>query len=1108
MGAETWAVRASVAADSIGVGPSGDADVDGLLVGSRWNATTLSYSFPTAVSQYDYPFDPADSFRAFNAAEKLAVEAMLAQVEGFTNLVLVRAATPGGGDLRFGSGETGYAGYAYYPGIGSGGDVWISDHHMEFGDLGPGGSLNVTILHEIGHALGLKHGHEFPALTPEHNTHEFSIMTYRSWSGAPEQPFFNGSEENGGYPQTFMMYDIAALQHMYGANFAHNAGDSVYRWDAATGEMSVNGAGDGAPHINRIFMTIWDGGGTDTYDLSNHDGGVRIDLRPGGWSTTSQAQLVDLNELGFDVPPTYARGNIANALLFQGDERSLIENAVGGAGNDAIGGNVAANRLLGGDGDDRLDGRAGDDRLEGGAGDDLLVGGLGLDMADYSAAGTAVKVSLSLTGAQDTGSAGFDSLSGIEGVFGSAYADELAGNGGANSLSGGVGDDSLIGGGGDDRLEGGSGADLLRGGDGFDVASYSGALVGVTVDLRSTGKQATGGGGADTLNGIEGLAGSAFADRFTGNVGANLLDGGVGADAMRGGFGDDIYVVDRSDDTVTEAAGGGVDTMRTSVSLTLAAQVEKLILTGSAAISGTGNALANGMIGNDSANALSGLGGDDRLAGAGGNDLLDGGIGSDRMKGGAGDDVFLVDNAADLALELVGQGHDTIRSALSQTLAANVEALVLTGTAAANGTGNGLANHLVGNGSANLLAGGRGNDVLEGRGGADSLRGGKGSDWASYASAGAGVVVSLAVSGAQRTGAAGMDTFVSIENLQGSGHSDSLTGNAAANILDGAAGNDSLDGGAGMDRLVGGTGADDMAGGTDDDTYVVDNAGDVAVEAMDGGFDIVESAVSYVLGANVEKLVLTGGLAIAGTGNDDANTLVGNWAANLLKGGEGNDIIDGGLGADRMVGGKGSDTYYVDDADDVLVEAVGNGFDTVFVHLNYAMQPAAAVENVIGVSSDTGLAITGSATANIITGTVHFDALEGGGGDDILIGGVGGDLLTGGDGADTFLFRAFDVGFGLFAVDRVQDFAPGTDLIDLSGLDADEAALGDQAFEFIGNDVFSGTAGELRYHVSDGGVIAASGFTWLEGDVDGDGAADFQILLSDGAIPVATDFVL
>jgi Ca2+-binding RTX toxin-like protein len=166
-------------------------------------------------------------------------------------------------------------------------------------------------------------------------------------------------------------------------------------------------------------------------------------------------------------------------------------------------------------------------------------------------------------------------------------------------------------------------------------------------------------------------------------------------------------------------------------------------------------------------------------------------------------------------------------------------------------------------------------------------------------------------------------------NGTGTAGANRLTGNAGANLLagddgndtlSGGAGNDTLDGGSGNDTLDGGTGADALTGGAGDDLYIVDAAGDSVTEALNEGTDTVQSAVTYVLGANLENLVLTGSAAINGTGNTGANVLTGNAAANLLAGGDGNDTLNGGAGNDTLRGGMGIDTY---------LYGTGSGLDTI-----------------------------------------------------------------------------------------------------------------------------------------------------------------------------------
>jgi Ca2+-binding RTX toxin-like protein len=224
--------------------------------------------------------------------------------------------------------------------------------------------------------------------------------------------------------------------------------------------------------------------------------------------------------------------------------------------------------------------------------------------------------------------------------------------------------------------------------------------------------------------------GNELANRLTGNSGMNVLsgaggsdvlNGGANVDTMIGGSGDDTYYVDQAGDVVTELDGEGIDTVRSSLpSYTLGDFVEKLIITGTADIEGTGNELANRLTGNSGMNLLSA---------AGGNDVLNGGANADTMIGGIGDDTYYVDEAGDVVTELDGEGSDTVRSVLSSyTLGDFVEKLILAGTADIEGAGNELANGLTGNSGMNVLSGGGGNDTLSGSGGDDTLDGGAGAD--------------------------------------------------------------------------------------------------------------------------------------------------------------------------------------------------------------------------------------------------------------------------------------------------------------------------------------------------------------------------------------------
>ena len=243
------------------------------------------------------------------------------------------------------------------------------------------------------------------------------------------------------------------------------------------------------------------------------------------------------------------------------------------------------------------------------------------------------------------------------------------------------------------------------------------------INVGSRGMTINGTSGADILNGgagndaLNGLAGN---DVLNGNAGNDRLNGAKGNDAMRGGAGDDTFAVDSVLDIVIENIDEGADTVRSSVTYTLSANVENLDLVGTIVINGTGNELDNELIGNGASNMLMGKAGNDRL---------DGKKGADMLNGGSGDDIYEVDNAGDIVTENLNEGSDTVISSLSYTLGVNLENLVLSGSSAIIGIGNAANNRIVGSDVANSLWGRGGNDVFFGGSGADSLYGEAGDDW-------------------------------------------------------------------------------------------------------------------------------------------------------------------------------------------------------------------------------------------------------------------------------------------------------------------------------------------------------------------------------------------
>jgi serralysin len=388
--------------DSTGLDPN----VRAVMMDSRWTtsyggsvaATEIPYAFPTKASDYTvvagYP-SAAEiaSFRPVTIEQTDAARVAFDLVASYTNLTFVEASSGLAVDAAFR--------FARYGGDGSEARFPANDgpyqksDSREAGDNFLGGNADAptafhgtddftTIMHEMGHSFGLKHGHDPDyngKLAPQFNDNEFSLMTYASYLGADTS---KATEARlGSSPQSYMMFDIAALQAYYGANFGKAGTTAVYTWDADTGQQYLNGIAapsTGITATHKIFSTIWTQGATATYDLGNFAEDQVADLRPGHWLTFSRSQLADLNkDAAAGTPQFMAQGNVYNALQYHGDVRSLVSNLITGSGNDTLTGNDANNVLRANAGRDVIYGGPGDDTISGGADPDIIHPGPGLD---------------------------------------------------------------------------------------------------------------------------------------------------------------------------------------------------------------------------------------------------------------------------------------------------------------------------------------------------------------------------------------------------------------------------------------------------------------------------------------------------------------------------------------------------------------------------------------------------------------------------------------------------------------------------------------------------------------------------------------------------------
>ncbi|CAN5468848.1 hypothetical protein BH10PSE7_BH10PSE7_14230 [soil metagenome] len=1072
---------------------------DNFLREGTWDPDTnfLSFSFPQSKpGGYWHVGDDEDkSFTAFTDPQELWARRAIQLWEDVVSINFIDNEHSGSADIRFMNTYNGGAGtaHAYLPGSTyHTGDIWVHADKVDNFSFWYGLLAVKTLIHEIGHTLGLAHPGNYDASDSEDPTyaedakylqdsHQYTVMSYFG----PD----NTGAVHWASPQTPMLHDIYVLQQRYGANLATRTGDTVYGFNSNAG----NPVYDFNINVNPV-LAIWDANGTDTLDLSGNDWNQDIDLSPGRFTSA----------LG-------GKDNIAIAYS------CWIENARAGGGDDRAFGNIYANSLRGNEGDDTLYGMQGDDYLAGNAGKDHLFGSTGNDEM--------------LGGTND------------DRLYGWTGDDTIDGGTGADYLEGWTGDDTLTGGDGNDTLSGYTGVDEFDGDAGLDVVSYEYSNVSWNVDLspdNGLAPIAVANGSAEILFEVEGVAmgdgndtvyGSDGDNRIYGNDGNDRLYSYLGDDTLNGGDGNDTIARDDGDKLIE--GGAGIDLVdygptKHAIHIDLynqfssqrvvdqpglsADQIDRVI--GVENLKATsyddtvsGSMTDNTIDGQNGHDALRGWNGDDSLFGGYGNDTLDGGGGNDTLAGGIGVDfVSYADRWAGIEVSTADGAH-VVKNAGTDHLS-GIEGLIGTdyGDELDGGDGYNILLGYLGNdtldghGASDSLNGGDGHDVLTGGAGDDTMHGGDGSDTVNYAGSAGFVRIDLDVFTAQEGGfTEGHDRIDGIENAVGSSVGDELRGTAGANKLYGLGGDDLLEGRGGNDILDGGMGSDTVSYESAYTRVMVNLANVLPQNTQGGGVD------SFISIENVE-----------GSYYDDI--LTGNAQGNYLLGENGNDWLLGGNGDDWLGGRNGDDLIFADFGDDILNGEDGSDtasfiFATAGVTVSIATNSQQDLgvmgtdrlyffEHLAGSAFDDGLTGTlwgnrleGFAGDDTITGAAGDDTILAGNGADLVKGGTGEDEMTGGDGADIFAFFALaesDPDSG--SSDLITDFTQGTDRIDLTGIGV--------PLSFIGTSGFS-APGQIRYHPH-----AEDGWTTLAVNTIGNGNPEMRIRL-DGVLDLTeADFVL
>ncbi len=1053
---------------------SGQFEVDALLGGPiAWDYTsdtTIHFTFATTAN-------PDPSAEPFTAAQQDGTRVALAHVAAITGIEFAETADGDLAELHFARTDTGSGGFTMGGDIefdGSGNlvqydpeaYVWLNRFYT---DGAPGSEVYQVLLHEIGHALGLRHPFDGDiVLFPPYDSNDFTVMSY-NWVG--------------GVKSEYQELDIAALQWMYGGDGLGGEGarasGELMRF-GTTGDDSFVG-GDGHDYLNGYLGndTLVGGSGNDL--LVGSGGNDVLDGGEGDDRYHVEAGDVLIDSEGVDtifVDASWVLGpGFENLRLYDRNSASPFS-ATGNSLDNVIAGNDAGNTITGLEGNDTLWGEPGDDlfRMSWGSGtsygDDVIDGGLGFDTIIFDAALSSVFAdgNGAIAGGGQDG-AGTVTFTSTEKIIGGPADDQLTavltqhldGAGGNDLLLGTSGREVLSGGLGEDTLNGAGLTDTLAGGAGSDRFIFDQAPGAANADLIADFA-----GGTDRLV----LHGEVMpAVGVSGRLSAGDPRFFAGPGATSGQDDSDRLIYDTSSGQLRYDAdgsgSGAAQRIATLQGAPVIAATDIEIVNGSG---GGGGAHVVGTEGNDS---LVGTAGDDTIEGLGGFDTIDGGAGADSMEGGLQDDVFFVDNPGDLVVELEGGGsNDHVHSSVTYTLPAWVNNLALTGSADIDGMGNELDNVITGNAGANVLDGGLG---------ADSMDGGEGDD--TYIADGADML----------SDPGGVDTVVfdnhssvrllsGFENLTLRVTEDAffseadVFGNELDNVI-------RIESPFGKTFFIHGNDGNDTLIGSDAEEWFF-FSGSFGQDSVDGG------------GGTLDYIRFTGasaGLTIdlaAGTATSTAGEVTfvnienatGSTMDDLLRAADGSTLL-GMDGNDTIVGGAGDDTLGGGDP-------FGDEVDTGDDHVSG------------GGGNDS---LSGDAGSDTLLGALGDDQLRGGADGDELSGGEGNDTLHGDGGADRLIF---DVTPGAANSDGIVGFETGSDVIVLDGLHmsslgaSGEFAAGDARFSANsagtaqdGSDrvVYDTSTGELWYDADGNGVEARQLIATLE-NAPALTAADIEIV--------------